>query len=477
MGLLGGILAALLMLMLGAPEGVETRAWSVAAVAVLMAAWWLTEAIPLPATALVPVALLPLLGAAPIKEVAAAYANSVIFLFLGGFLIVIAMQKWNLHKRVALWILTLIGTRPERLVAGFALVSYGFSMWVSNAAAAAMMLPIAVSVIGLLGANPADPGDPARQNLTVNLLLAVAFGTTVGGMATIIGTPPNAVMAGYLADELGIEVSFLTWMSLGLPLSLTLLVATWVILTRFAYPVGAEAPQGMAEALEIEIRNLGPISRPEIVVGIVFIATALMWIGRPIVQSFLPAEIVLTDAGIAVVAALILFLMPVNPKEQTMLLTWGDTKDLPWGVLVLFGGGLSLGSMIGSSGLSAAIAGALGALSDLPLIVIAGSCAVVATVVSHLTSNTATTSAFVPIIASLAISLGEPPLMLVLPVTFAATAVFMLPVATPPNAIAFSTGLVTMPQMVRAGAMLNAVALVLIILIASLMPALGFRDL
>lgn len=458
-GLVAG-LAVLALQVLEPPAGMERDAWIVACLAMMMAVWWITEAIPVYATGLLPLVVLPLTGVRPIGDAAAPYANPVIFLFMGGFLIALAMQRWNLHRRIALAILTLSGTRAQGLVGGFLLASALLSMWVSNTATAAMLLPIAVSVIALL--SECEENEKRYRGFHTALLLSVAYGASIGGLATLIGTPPNALLAGYFSQTYGLTIGFAQWMLLGVPLSAVLLLLAWGVLSRVAFRLpGGHIPGAEAEILRAR-RTLGPVARGEIMVAMVFAATALLWLFRPLLADVLPG-VPLTDDGIAITAGLLLFALPVAPRKGVFLLNWDWAVRLPWGVLILFGGGLSLASAVGETGLAEWIAGQLTGLGIgqtwiLILLVIA---AVV--FLTELASNTATAAALLPLLAGAALGIGENPLLLAVPAALAASCAFMLPAATPPNAIVFGSGLVGLPQMARAGVWLNAIAIAAIL--------------
>ncbi len=461
-GLLLGPAVLALSLVLPPPAGMSVEAWRTAAVGFLMAIWWISEAIPIPATALVPIALFPLLGVAPVEAAAAPYANPVIFLFLGGFLIAQAMQRWNLHRRIALAVISAVGTRPVPLIGGFMVAAAFLSMWVSNTATAVMMLPIGLSVVDLAlrrdGVPDTEPGD---SNFAVALMLGIAYACSIGGLATLIGTPPNALLAGFMSETYGVQIGFGEWMLVGLPLAAVGLPVTWLVLTRWVYPVRMTEIPGGREAIAREVKALGSPSRGESLVAVVFVLTAAAWIFRPLLETWVPG---LSDAGIAIAAAVVLFLLPVNLAAREFVLNWEWARRLPWDVLILFGGGLSLAGAISRTGLAEWIGASLSGLDALPVI---GIVIVVTTVIiflTELTSNTATAAAFLPIVASLAIGLGENPLLLAVPAALAASCAFMLPVATPPNAIVYGSGFVTIPQMARAGLVLNGIFIVLLTL-------------
>lgn len=459
-GLFLGPMLLAVTLALPAPAGMPPEAWRVAGLAGLMAAWWVTEAIPIPATALVPIAALPILGIASVEAAAAPFANPVIFLFMGGFMLAQSMQRWNLHKRIAFGIITRCGTAPRQLIAGFMVASGFLSMWVSNTAVAVMMLPIAVSVIQLVHERLVDQGQTEGDpNFAVALLLGVAYGASIGGTATLIGTPPNAFLAGFLSDELGVDIGFGQWMLVGLPVGILVMPLTWLLLTRVTMRIEGGGAHLGSEALDSLKDSLGRISSAEVRVAWIFGAAAFAWICRPLMQDWIPG---LSDAGIAMTATLVLFLAPAGAVAQGALLDWDWAKRIPWDILILFGGGLSLAGVISSSGLAEWIGGTLEIAGRLPALGVIFVVTGLLVFLTELTSNTASAAAFIPILAGLAISLGHDPLLLTVPAALAASCAFMLPVATPPNAIVFGSGLVRMGQMVRAGFAVNLLVIVTI---------------
>lgn len=466
--LLGG---AIFVAMLIAPEpkGLSPSGWGTAAVALLMATWWITEAIPIAATALVPIVCFPLLGISGIESTLSPYAHPLIFLFLGGFVIAIAMEKWDLHRRIALNIVSFVGTKPHSIILGFILASAFLSMWVSNTATALMMLPIALSVLGLV-----DQKDEAGQGIyhfSLCLLLGVAYGCNVGGMGTLIGTPPNALLAGFMEDTYGIEISFASWMKFGIPFLIIALPVLYTLLTRWIYPVTMDELPCGSQLFENKLRELGAISSPEKKVAVVFIVTALLWITRPLFSDAISG---VSDTGIAIAAALSFFLIPERSADNGFILKWNDVEELPWGVLILFGGGLSLASAISSSGLAEWIGQGVQVLSNLPIILLLMLVVTLIVFLTEMTSNTATTAAFLPILGSVAVGLGENPLLLALPVALAANCAFMLPVATPPNAIIYGSNRIHIPEMAKAGIWLNLVFIILTSLMAYFVAPLVF---
>nr|WP_297457317.1 SLC13 family permease [uncultured Halomonas sp.] len=418
--------------LLPAPAGMPDSAWACTGLALLMATWWATEAIPIPATALLPLVLVPAMGIDELESSASNYADPIIFLFLGGFLLGIGMQRWNLHRRIALKILQFVGHQPRRQIGGFMIATGFLSMWVSNTATTIMMLPIGMSVISLL--EDKDP-DELRRYATA-LLLAIAYSASIGGIATLIGTPPNALLVGYLADNQDIDIGFAQWMIVGLPVSIVMMFAAWWWLTRKGFDMSSG--EGSAELIRDELAKLGAISTAERRIGIIFLLAAVSWMTRPLIND---AGIGwLSDTAVAIAAGLVLFLLPSGSRSGGRLLDWDDVKGLPWGVLLLFGGGLALAEAIQGSGLAEWIANQLAIFGALPLLGLIGMVVLIIIFVTELTSNTATAAAFLPLLGALAVSLDVSALLITVPAAIAASCAFMMPVATPPNAIVFSTG-------------------------------------
>ena len=450
-----------------------------------MAVFWVTEAIPIAATALIPVAAFPLLtgGVISARQAAAPYAHDLIFLFLGGFMLAIAMQAWGLHRRIALKTVLLFGTRPKSVVAGFMAATAFLSMWVSNTATVVMMLPIAMSVVELVrrqtqrveGVTTDLPTEPCP--FAVCLMLGIAYAASIGGVGTLIGTPPNLLLAAYLRDSHDIDISFVQWMTVGLPLVLVFLPITWLVLTRVVFPIQDRDIPGGRDIIRSEMRKLGPMSRAEWTVLVIFFLTAAAWITRPWLQGIeLPGGARplqgVTDSGIAIAAAVVLFAWPVYPAKRAFLLTWEQAKQLPWGILLLFGGGLSLASAIETTGVAAYIGQGLQGVRDLPTPLVILLITTLVVFLTELTSNTATTATFLPILGASAIGLGLSPVLLTVPMAIAASLAFMMPVATPPNAIVFASGEITIPQMCRAGFWLNLIGVAIVMM---LMYTIAFR--
>jgi sodium-dependent dicarboxylate transporter 2/3/5 len=428
-----------------------------------MAVWWLTEAVDIAATSLLPIVLFPLAGIASIEQATAPYANSVIYLFLGSFVVALSMQRWGLDRRLALHILRLVGTRPANMIGGFMIATAALSAFVSNTATAAMMLPIAVSVVAVAHQRAGAEETTRQRNFSPALMLSIAYAASIGGLATIVGTPPNLFLVGFLHKSRGLEVSFASWLKIGLPVVAVLLPATWWLLTRLLYPVERRPVPGASEALRKALSELGPMARGERATLAVFLATAAAWISRPLISEWTlfgarPLAR-LSDTGIAVAAALALFLIPVDRKSGTRAMDWKAAEKLPWGVLVLFGGGLSLATAIQNQGVAEFLGAQAHALASWPELAIVLLVTTTTIFLTELTSNTATAAALVPILSALAPGLGVPEMHLVVPATLAASCAFMLPVATPPNAIVFGSGQVSQGQMARAGFWLNLLAI------------------
>lgn len=449
-GAIIGVALFLAVMLLPAPAGMPAPAWKVAGVALLMAMLWITEALPIPATALLPLILFPLFGVASMRDAASPYADPVIFLFFGGFIIGLGMQRWSLHRRLGLRAILWIGTSPHRLIAGFMVATALLSMWVSNTATTIMMLPVALSVLTLFDERAKGVQHP-HTNLGIVLMLAVAYGASIGGLGTLIGTPPNALLAAYMAREHGIQIGFAQWMALGLPVVTLMLTGAWLILIRI-YPVRIDVADDAAQVVQSELDTLGPISAPEIRTACVFGLTALAWITRPLYAGSVSG---IDDTTIAVAGAFVLFLIPSGAPEGGRLLAWDDVRTLPWGVLILFGGGLSLAGAINSSGLAAWLGANLHILITWPVILIVAIATLAMIFLTELTSNTASAATFLPIGGAIALGIGLDPITLIVPLALAASCAFMLPVATPPNAIVFSSGRITIAQMARVGFWIN----------------------
>jgi sodium-dependent dicarboxylate transporter 2/3/5 len=441
-----------------------------------MAIWWMTEAVAIEVTALLPIALFPILGIAPIAKATEPYASDVIYLFLGGFILGLAIERWGLDRRIAFHTLRLTGPRPGAMVAGFMAAAAFLSMWISNTACAALMVPIAASVIDLVlrsrtGRGLRESGGipqecAAERNFAIGLLLAVAYSASIGGIATLIGSPPNGIAARFIAQTYGTEVTFLDWMAFGMPFTLAFLPIAWVILTRFLFPVEFREVPGGREMIATELAKLGPMNRGERVTLAVFAAAAFLWIFGSLLR---PLEIAglhplrgLTDSGVAMLAALALFLLPAGDERGGRAMDWETAVRLPWGVLVLFGGGLSLAAAVEANSVSGFIGQSVRGLGVLPPLALMLAIVTITVFLSEVTSNTAQVATMTPVLAAMAPVLGMDPKTLVVVCALAASSAYMMPVGTPPNAIVFGTGLVRMPQMVRAGFVLNLAGIAVI---------------
>ena len=466
-GLLFGPLLFLLMLLMPLPSGMSPEAARVAAVAALMAVWWLSEAIPVPATALLPIALFPLLGVLDGGVVTRAYGHHLIYLFLGGFLIAVTMEKWNLHHRIALHTIQLVGVTPQRIVLGFMLATAFLSMWISNTAATMMMVTIALAVLHDIGREAGHrPGD---FRFGTALMLGIGYAATMGGVATLIGTPPNAIFAGVVEKSYGYSVSFLDWLKFALPLSVVMLLLTWLYLTRILFRSEIVHLPGGREFFRQQLAGLGPMSREEKAVAIVFATVAALWILRGLYQP--PALAMVKDSTIAIAGAVVLFMIPVNLKRREFLLDWRTAVTIPWDIIILFGGGFALAQGFNESGLTSWLAGRLEVLQGVDLWLIIGAVVLLVIFLTEITSNTATASLLLPVMGALAAATEVHPFGMMVAAVLAASFAFMLPVATPPNAIVYGSRYVTIMQMARAGIWLNLLgAIVITVCVYAVLP-------
>lgn len=437
-----------------------------AAVAVLMGAWWMTEAIPLAATALVPLVAFPLFQVVTFAQISSPYASPTIFLFMGGFILALGMQRWNLHRRLALSVVLLVGTKPKQLVAGFMLATGFLSMWVSNTATAVVMLPIGVSVLQLTAETVG--GMRNQKRFATGLMLAIAYAASIGSLGTIIGTPPNALLVAYMADTHDVQIGFGQWMLVGVPLALIYMAIAWFILVTVFKPEVDSIPGGR-EMIKEELHKMGKMKFGEAATAVVFALTALCWVFVPILLK--GSDIKVDDAAIGLVASLLLFMIPADTKTGVRLMDWKTANELPWDVLLLFGGGLALSKMFSDSGLSLWIGEVAKGLGTLPLFLLIFAIAALVLILTEFTSNTATAATFLPIMAGVAVGIGlsasgnQNILLLTIPVALSATCAFMLPVATPPNAIAYGSGYVKIGDMIKGGVWLNVVGVVLVTLV------------
>lgn len=446
------------------------------AMMVWMATWWMTEAVEIEVTSLLPIAAFPLLGVMSLGTTTANYGADVIYLFLGGFVLALAIQRWGLDRRIAFLTLRLVGTRPKAIVAGIMGATALISMWVSNTATAAMMVPIVLSVVDLtlvrrtgktLGEHGGIPQEDVDvRNLALSLLLGVAYAASIGGVGTIVGSPPNGIAVRFYEQTYGVQVSFLRWMLVGIPTVLLFLPAAWLLNTWVLFPTKLREIEGGRAWLNAEWTKLGPLNRGERVTLFVFAVAVSLWVFRPLLAGLSVAGVfpfkALSDAGVAVIAAIALFLIPVDRAKGVYVIDWATAVKLPWGVLVLFGGGLALAAATEANGVAEYIGSLARGFSGWPVAAVVVTVITLMVFMSELTSNTAQVATMLPILAALAPVLGVPPALLLLPATIAASCAFMMPVGTPPNAIVFGTGLVRMPQMIKAGFCLNICGILLI---------------
>lgn len=459
-GFLAGLVVSLIILFLPF-ELLGPMADKVIAVAAWMVIWWISEAVSISVTALIPLAVFPLLGIMDIKTVAANYSSPIVYLFFGGFVIALALEKVNLHRRIALSILKLTGTKADGVILGFMLSTALMSMWISNTASTVVMLPIAISVIGLL-IDDADGFTENDQNFALSIMLGIAFAANIGGTATLVGTPPNSVMLGIMNSQFNIDIGFFQWMKMGVPFAALMLVICYFILVKIVYPNHLGELKTSGNVIQKELDKLGEMSRGEKVVLAVFIATAIAWMLRSQINIFFP-DLNLTDTTISMVAALALFTFPLNFKKGEFPLKWEDTKELPWGILILFGGGLALAGGLKTAGIIDMLGVFISSKEGWSVLMVSAVLIFVMLFMTELMSNVALVTILVPLVAAIAIGLGVPILYMVIPVTLAASCAFMLPMATPPNAIVFASGHIKVHEMAKVGVVLNVISVLVLI--------------
>ena len=479
LGLLLGPIAFFLILFFFHPEGLSEEANAVLATTAWIAIWWITEAIPIAVTALLPIVLFPLSGGLDLSATSASFGHKYIFLYMGGFIIAIAIEKWNLHKRIALNIINLIGSDIRKIILGFMLATAFLSMWISNTATAVMMLPIGIAIIKQLKDNP-DTAEDENQIFGKALMLAIAYSASIGGVATLIGTPPNLVLAGIVLDTYGYEITFMQWFIFGLPISITLLFICWKYLTRYAFSFKQNEFPGGKKEIKRLLSTLGDITYEEKLVTAVFALTAFCWITRSfLLQQLLPG---LDDTIIAIFFAILLFLIPAKNKKER-LINWEEAVQMPWGIILLFGGGMALAKGFEDSGLAVWIGGQMTSLSGLPIFLLILVLVAAVNFLTEITSNLATTAMLLPVLAPMALTIDVHPFVLMVGAAVAASCAFMLPVATPPNAVVFGSGYLRIPDMVSKGFIMNVVSiLILTLFVYFLLPELwdltiiGFPD-
>jgi sodium-dependent dicarboxylate transporter 2/3/5 len=440
------------------PFGLEEKAARVIAVAVLMITWWITEAFPMPAVALVPIVLFPLLNIATTNATAAPYGNEVIFLFMGGFMIGLAIEKWNLHKRIALSIVKLTGTSGNRIVLGFVMATGLISMWLSNTATTMMMFPIAVSVIKVIGEGR-DAKD--MRNFSLCLMLAIAYASNFGGIATIIGTPPNVAYVSYMNKRFGQEISFFDWMMVCLPIALLLMLSLYFVTVKVLFRNQIASSAETKQLINNELQQLGPMRIPEKRVLVIFLCTALLWITRDLINQL--GIVKIDDNMIAIFGALLLFILPAG-KANGKLLDWSDTKNMSWGILLLFGGGITLANAMEKAGLMDMLGKWISGFSGTDTLMLLVVVVTVSIFISELMSNIAQVIVFAPVVTGIAVAAGINPYVLGVGMTLAASCASMMPMGTPPNAIVFASGHIRMKDMMKAGLVMNIVSIILITL-------------
>ena len=458
-----GIISFLLVLYLPNPEGLSSEGRVTAAVFLLMGIWWAFEAIPLQVTALMPLILFPLLSVEEIAVISREYMNKVQFLFAGGFIIALAIQKWNLHKRVALNILKFSGLNSRGIVASFMVASAVLSMWVMNTSTAIMLLPVGISVIKVISDTVNDISDNQKFNFQLCLLLGIAYAASVGGIATPIGTSPNGVLIQFASNNYDYDIGFANWISIGLPITLGLGPLIWIFLTRIIFPVNFSATQASKDKLNSMLKELGPMSNEEKKVIVVFLITAFFWIFRQLIDN-LPGLSLLDDSVIAITGAVSLFFINES-NNKNKLLIWDDVQSgFPWGLIFLFGGGMALAYVVNDSGLALWLASLIPSETYFWIILLI--VIVMVVLLTELTSNLTTTITFLPVVASVGLNMGIDPLLLILPLTISASCAFMLPVATPPNSIVYASNLIPIQKMVRAGIFINVSSILYVFIIS-----------
>lgn len=491
-GLIAGIILFILMLIISPSFSMDRPAQYTAAVAILMATWWITEAIPIPATSLLPLILFPIFKVLSAKEVAARYADRNIFLFMGGFFIAMAMQRWELHKRIALYIVKLLGTSPKRIVLGFMVASALLSMWISNTATTMMMFPIGLAVVlhaetMIKKKRMSISTKQGEFNFGINLMLGIAYAASIGGIATLVGTPPNIVFVGLVKSIFpkAPDIGFLDWLKIGFPFVVIFLPITWLYLTKIILPIKLERIPGGKKVIEKDLKALGKMKSGEKITLAVFILVAVAWIFRKNINlgfliipgwaNLLGISEYVHDSTVAILGAILLFLIPVNFKRCEFVLNWEWAVKIPWGIILLFGGGFALAAGFQSSGLAKWIGERLSFLYGVPVIIIIVSICLLLTFLTEVTSNTATTTMMIPVLGAMAIAMKIHPFLLMIPATISASCAFMLPVSTPPNAIIFGSGYIRIPVMAKIGFFLNLIGAVIVTLIVYFLAIPVFR--
>lgn len=446
------------------PENVlNPDAWIVIGIALWMISWWITEAAPIPATALLPIVLFPLTGIFTIDEATAPYANKIIFLFMGGFMLGLGMERHNLHKRIALNLIKKTGTNPNGIILGFMLTTAFISMWISNTATTVMMLPIALSITNLLNVNKGS--EKGSKRFALALMLSIAYAANVGGTATIIGTPPNVAWVGFMNDMLGYEVTFSRYLAIGIPVCIIMLAVVYLMLTRVLFPSKVNSLAESAAVIDDQLKELGKMSVTEKRVALIFVSTALTWIFRGTINDLIGSPL-LSDAMIAIAGGILMFITPIDLKKGQFLMEWEYTKKLPWGILILFGGGLTLAKAMEKSDIVQVVGESIAGYGELNQILLIAGLTAFMLFMTEVMSNIALVVIFLPVVIGISESLDINPMLLTVPVTLASSYAFMMPISTPPNAIVFSSGMIRMKDMIRAGVLLNIIAILLLVLLS-----------
>lgn len=459
--LLGPFLYLVLNL-IGRPEDLSHEAFQVLSITLWMAAWWVTEAVPIAVTALLPIVLFPLTGALELSKTTEAFGHRYIFLYIGGFMLAIAIESWDLHKRIALNIIRIIGTNKSNIILGFMLATAFLSMWISNTATAVMILPIGMAITSQLKANSGSELKQDTKKFGKALMLGIAYSASIGGMATLIGTPPNLVFAGIVEETYGIEITFVQWVKFGLPISIVLLFSCWKYLTKISFTFEQQEFPGGKKEIERLLKKLGAMKLEEKTVATVFVITALCWMGRSfILEKYIPN---IDDTIIAMTAGIILFILP-SQKKGKRIINWKKAVKMPWGIILLFGGGMALAEGFKASGLAVWIGSQMTLLDGLSLFLLVLLLVAAVNFLTEITSNLATTAMLLPILAPMALAISVHPYVLMVAATVAASCAFMLPVATPPNAVVFGSGYLKIPDMVKTGIWMNIFSIILLSLV------------
>jgi sodium-dependent dicarboxylate transporter 2/3/5 len=457
--IIGFILGPSIFILLQA-FGFNEPIYDVIALAIWMIVWWVTEAVPIPVAALLPIIILPLTGVFTVSQATAPYASPIIFLFMGGFLIALGLEKHGLHLRLALSLLKITGSSGNGIILGFMIASSLLSMWISNTATAVMMLPIASSVVGLLSSKQG-----LNKNFALALMLSIAYSANIGGTMTLIGTPPNVVMAGYLNQLLNFQMGFAEWLMIGIPTGLLLLTVTYYLLTRVLFANNIKHVEGSTELINSELKKLGKISREEKLVITVFLITAFGWILKPQINELIGKPL-LTDHITAMIGGVLMFSMPVNLKDQNFLMRWDDTSKLPWGILLLFGGGMALANALAEVGIIEMIGEFVSSITQVQPLIFILVITLIVLLMTEVMSNVALVTILIPVIIGVANGININPLLLIIPATLSSSCAFMMPISTPPNAIVFSSGHISMKDMMKAGTWLNLIAVLVIALLS-----------